>query len=505
MDDLLDGAPCGFLSFGDNGVLTLVNSTLAAMVGHERDSLVGLHVEKLLSVGARIFYQTHFFPLLKLKGVAEEVYLTLRTTSGSEVPVLVNAGRRERQGKTAFDCAVFPVHQRGQYEDELLRAKKLAEEASLARDEFLAVVSHELRSPLSAILGWVNVLRTVKGDPQVSGRALETIERNAKAQSRLIEDLLDVSRVVSGKLRLEVGTVDPATVVHGALDTVRPAADAKSLRIQTLLDPNAGPISGDPDRLQQVMWNLLSNAVKFTPKGGSIRVQLRRINSHVEIAVADSGQGIEPAFLPYVFERFRQAEGASARRQGGLGLGMAITKEIVGLHGGTISVQSEGEGKGTTFLVNLPLPPVVSAADLIAPRERLMLERPDLTGLHVLLVDDAPDTRDSLAATLMRSGATVTASASAAEAFERLQAIRPCALVSDIQMPGEDGLSLLRRIRTLAPDAGGTTPAVALTANNRFADRMAALAAGFQVHLAKPVDPDELAAVIANLCIRRRV
>jgi PAS domain S-box-containing protein len=504
MDEMLDTAPCGFLSFSDDGTIDLVNSTLAAMVGQDQASLHGLSIEKILSVGARIFYQTHFFPLLRLQGSADEIYFTLRTKCGGEVPVLVNAARRERNGKTAFDCAVFPVHRRGQFEDELLKAKKVAEEAARARDEFLAVVSHDLRSPLSAILGWVNVLRMAKGNPEVMERGLETIERNSRAQSRLIEDLLDVSRIVAGKLRLEVGVVDPAAVIRAAIDVVQPATEAKSIRLKTILDSAAGPVSGDPDRLQQVMWNLLSNAVKFTPKGGSVQVLLQRVNSHVEILVGDTGQGIAAEFLPHVFERFRQAEGASAGRQGGLGLGMAITKEIVGLHGGTISVQSDGEGTGTTFVVKLPVSPVLAAAVPGSPastRDAITAVQSDLNGVHVLLVDDAADARDSLAATLLASGAAVTAVTSAAEAFGRLQELRPTVLVSDIEMPGESGLSFMRRVRALSPDAGGTTPAVALTANGRFVDRMAALSAGFQVHVTKPVEPAELIAVIANICI----
>lgn len=506
MDHILDTAPCGFLSFSDDGTIMLANATFAAMVGHERDSLPGLSVEKILTVGARIFYQTHFFPLLKLHGIAEEIYLTLLSKAGSAVPVLLNAARRERDGRTVYDCAIFPVRQRGQYEDELLKAKKTAEDAARARDDFLAVVSHELRTPLSAILGWAQIMRIDQGDPETIEQGLEIIERNAKAQARLIEDLIDVSRIVSGKLRLEIGTVNPGSVVQAALDVVKPAAEAKSIHIQTILDPGAGPVSGDPDRLQQVMWNLLSNAVKFTPKEGFIQVRLQRANSHVEILVTDSGQGIAPELLPYVFERFRQAEGASGGRQGGLGLGMAITKEIVELHGGTVRAHSEGEGKGATFVVRLPVLPVHATGGLECTEPisgKLNSGLPELAGIHVLLVDDAPDARDSLAATITRSGAQVTAAASAAEAFERLREMRPAVLVSDIEMPGEDGLSLMRRVRSLPPEAGRMTPAVALTANGRFADRMRALSAGFQVHITKPVDPGELIVVIANLCCNR--
>lgn len=438
----------------------------------------------------------------------EEIYLTLRTRSGSEVPVLVNAARRERNGRNVYDCIIFSVHQRGQFEDQLLKAKKTAEDAARARDDFLAVVSHELRTPLSAILGWAQIMRLAEADPDMIEQGIDVIERNAKAQARLIEDLIDVSRIVSGKLRLEVATVDPSSVIEETLDVIEFAAKAKSIRIQTVLDPAAGPVSGDFGRLQQVMWNLLSNAVKFTPKGGFVRVRLQRVNSHVEVLVADSGQGIAPELLPYVFERFRQAKGASSQRHGGLGLGMAITKEIVELHGGSIRAQSEGEGKGATFIVSLPVLPVHArerreGAKSINPNgEGLKGELPGLDGVHVLLVDDAPDARDTLAAILIRSGARVTTAASAAEAFGRLQELRPAVLVSDIEMPDEDGLSLMRRVRSLPPESGRTTPAIALTANARSADRIRALSAGFQVHITKPIDPDELVMVIANLCNR---
>lgn len=502
MDSFFDKAPCGFLSFSVDGTITLANARLHAMVGHELGSLVGVKFEKILTVGARVFYQTHLFPLVKLHGSADEIYLALRSKDGGEVPVMLNAVRREGDGPAVFDCAVFPMRQRSQYEDEILRAKKAAEDATRARDEFLAVVSHELRTPLNAILGWARLMRVANDDRETAHEGLDIIERNARAQTRLIDDLIDVSRIVSGKLRLDVGTVDPSVVIESALDVVRPAAEAKGIRLQAVLDREAGPVSGDPDRLQQVLWNLLSNAVKFTPKGGSVRVRLQRVNSHVEILVTDSGQGIAPEFLPFVFERFRQAEGEGSRRKSGLGLGMAITKEIIELHGGVVSVRSEGAGRGATFIVNLPVMPVHRAANSpsLLPRDSLVAPLPRLEGHHVLLVDDAPDARDFLSATLIRCGARVTAVESAAHAFDQVRALRPCVLVSDIEMPGEDGYSLIQRVRTLPSEDGGSTPAIALTANNRFADRMRAFSAGFQAHIAKPVEPDELVVVIANLC-----
>jgi PAS domain S-box-containing protein len=352
MDDLLDKAPCGFLAFADDGTIQLINSTLLELLGYTHDAFVGRRLESILTVGGRIFYQTHFFPLLKLHGKVEEVYLSLKTRAGDELPVLVNAVRRERDNAVFNDCILVPIHQRNQYEDEILQAKKVAEDATRAKDEFLAIVSHELRTPLTAILGWSQMLRSRKfqGDDLVRG--LETIERNARMQSRLIEDILDLSRIITGKLRLDVRAVELSEVIEAAVDVVHAAADAKKLRLQLVLDTNT--VSGDPARLQQVFWNLLSNAIKFTPEGGLVQVRMRRINSHVEVSVTDTGRGISPEFLPYVFERFRQAD-KKTNREGGLGLGLGITRHIVELHGGTISVSSPGLGQGATFTVSLPL------------------------------------------------------------------------------------------------------------------------------------------------------
>jgi PAS domain S-box-containing protein len=354
MDDLLDKAPCGFLAFSDDGTIQLINSTLLELLGYTHDALDGRRLESILTVGSRIFYQTHFFPLLKLHGKVEEVYFSLKTQAGDELPVLVNAVRRERDGAVFNDCILVQIHQRNQYEDEILQAKKAAEEATRAKDEFLAVVSHELRTPLTAILGWARMLRSPKLQGDDLSRGLETIERNARMQSRLIEDILDLSRIITGKLRLDVRAVELSEVIEAAIDVVRTAADAKNMRLQLDLDTNTGPVSGDPARLQQVFWNLLSNAIKFTPEGGLVEVRMKRINSNIEVSVTDNGRGISPEFLPYVFERFRQAE-KRASREGGLGLGLGITRHIVELHGGTLNVSSPGLGHGTTFTVSLPL------------------------------------------------------------------------------------------------------------------------------------------------------
>lgn len=354
MDSLLDTAPCGFASFTDGGVVVLANTTLATMLGYRRDELEQRAIEQLFTVGARVFHQTHFFPLLKLHGKAEEIYLTLLGRDGKDIPVLVNAVRHERDGRLVNDCTFFCVQQRAEYEDRLLQAKKEAEAATQARDEMLAEVSHELRSPLNAILGWTQVMRMQLDDPKTIESGLDTIERNVRTQSRLIEDLLDVSRLVAGKLRLSVDAIDPASVVEASFEVVRPAAEAKSIRIGMKLERDAGLVSGDADRLQQVLWNLLSNAVKFSPENGRVQVSLRRAGASIEITVTDNGGGIAPEFLPYVFERFRQAPGADSPRKGGLGLGLAITKAIVELHGGWIRARSEGEGRGAEFVVSLP-------------------------------------------------------------------------------------------------------------------------------------------------------
>jgi PAS domain S-box-containing protein len=512
MDDLLNTAPCGFLSFTDDGKIVLANATLLELLGYEPEELPGRHVESLLPVASRIFYQTHLFPLLKLHDKVDEVYFSLRSKGGAEIPVLVNASRRERGGVVVNDCVLMHMRQRSQYEDEILRAKRAAEEATRAKDEFLAMVSHELRTPLTAILGWSRMLRTGKLDEPMAARALGAIERNAESQNQLIGDLLDFSRIISGKMRLDVGPVELASVVEAAIDVVGPAADAKEIRLQTILDPKAGPVSGDRERLQQVMWNLLSNAVKFTPKGGRVQVRLARANSSVEINVSDTGQGISAEFLPYVFERFRQADQTTTRRQAGLGLGMAITKHLVELHGGTIRAESPGEAQGTTFILRLPVMIAHDAGHFSeASAERLAsaggdhpqpLEMARLDSVHVLVVDDERDARELLTAILTQSGAVVTTASGVADALDKLRSVQPDLLVSDIEMANEDGYSLIHKVRILEEARGRRIPAIALTAHARSSDRLRALSEGYQMHMPKPVEPAELVLAIANLIDR---
>jgi len=388
------------------------------------------------------------------------------------------------------------------------RERARAEEASRAKDEFLATLSHELRTPINAVLGWVRMLRSGALGPEKQDRALDTIDRNTRAQVQLIEDLLDFSRITAGKLQLTVAPVDLCGVVEAALDTVRPAAEARGVRIQADLDAcaEAGAIQGDATRLQQIVWNLLSNAVKFSRRGDRVRVTLTREPSSVQIVVADTGQGIDPAFLPYVFDRFRQQDASSTRQHGGLGLGLAIVKHLVELHGGVVRADSDGIGKGAAFTVRLPVTPreaPVAAPSpqraLAARAERSLTCPPEIPGLRVLAVDDEPDARELIQSVLESCGAVVTTAASAAEALERLLASPPDVIVSDIGMPHEDGHALIRRIRALPPAQGGRIPAVALTAYARMEDRMQALASGFTSYAAKPIDPQELLLVLSTL------
>jgi PAS domain S-box-containing protein len=392
--------------------------------------------------------------------------------------------------------------------EEQSRLREQAEEASRAKDEFLAMVSHELRTPLNAIVGWTGMLRTGKIDEQIAARAVETIERNARSQARLIEDLLDISRIITGKLRLNVQPVELSSVVDSAVDVIRPAATAKDIRLQVVLDPEAGPVSGDPERLQQVVWNLLSNAVKFTPKQGRIQVWLQRLNSHVEVTVSDTGQGIDPGFLPYVFDRFRQADSSFTRSQGGLGLGLAIVRHLVELHGGTVSAYSAGEGQGATFTVKLPVMiihmPTPYQTGLPQGRGRAVsattpFDCPQsLLGIRLLVVEDEADARELLKVMLEQCGAEINATQSAKEAFQEMEKWKPDVMISDIEMPEEDGYSLIQKVRS-AETRPQRLPAIALTAHARAEDRMRALRAGYDAHVAKPVEANELVAVIESL------
>ena len=383
------------------------------------------------------------------------------------------------------------------------------EAASQLKDEFLATVSHELRNPLAPILTWTQLLRSGTLDEAKTSRALEVIESNVISQAQLIDDLVDVSRVASGKFRLDVRPIDLVPVIKAAADSQVPASDAKQIRLQLVLDERAGMISGDSERLQQVMWNLISNAIKFTPRGGTVQVVLQREMSHVEIAVSDSGIGIDPGFLPHVFEPFQQGTAGSMRRHGGLGLGLSIVRHIVELHGGEITAYSEGPDRGSKFLVKFPL--LATASEPGNPLRRHPIARDTLTDIHlgrldgirVLVVDDEPSASEALVVLFDSCGAATKSAASSAEALSVFDTWLPDVMVSDIAMPGEDGYALMKKLRLRRPERGGLVPAVALTAYAKIEDRVSILSAGFQMYLSKPSSPNELVAVVASLAERR--
>jgi signal transduction histidine kinase/CheY-like chemotaxis protein len=382
-------------------------------------------------------------------------------------------------------------------------ARGQAERANRFKDEFLSTVSHELRTPLNAILGYAQLLLCNEHTSQ-EHESLTIIERNAKAQAQIIEDLLDMSRIISGKVRLDARTVDMEQVVRAAIDTVRPTADAKNIRIACVLDPDAGPVLGDSGRLQQVLWNLLTNAIKFTPKAGRVHVTLKRLNSHLELSVSDTGQGIKPEFVSDVFDRFRQADPTTTRRHGGLGLGLSIVKQLVELHGGTVAATSAGEGQGATFTVKLPVQIVHAHREVDLPDRRVGSDEPgtnliNLEGLRILVVDDDRDAGHLVKQLLSQHDATIDIATSADEALDILNANHIDVMLSDIGMPEKDGYDLIRAVRSLPDLKAANVPAAAVTAFARTQDRTKSLLAGFQAHVTKPVDPGELVAVIAAL------
>jgi signal transduction histidine kinase/CheY-like chemotaxis protein len=417
-------------------------------------------------------------------------------------------------------------HSRRRYDpDDLALAEALARRASLAienarlyreaqaanraKDEFLATLSHELRTPLNAMLGWATILRAGSLDGATVERGLGAIERNTRVLVQLIDELLDVSRIISGKLRVDVRPVDLLPVIEAAVEATRTTAEAKDIRLDLALDPGIGPVPGDPDRLQQVVWNLLANAIKFTPRGGRVQVHLDRAGSRARIQVIDTGKGIAPEFLPYVFDRFRQAESVTTREHGGLGLGLAIVRHLVDIHGGRVSAASAGEGRGSVFTVELPIrvtavsdpEPEWSARGRVAPG---FAAPPVLEGLRLLVVDDDPDARDLLTTIFTQCRAIVTSVGSTAEALAVFQRQPIDVLISDIGLPGDDGYALIRKVRALEASRGGRVPAVALTAYARSEDRKLALLAGFHMHVAKPVQPVELVSVVATVATLRR-
>ena len=425
-------------------------------------------------------------------------------------PVRNAAGEVVGAAKIAHDVTALRHHEEELQKVAAEREKLLsserearadAERLGQLKDEFLATLSHELRTPLNAIQGWVTILRMPNATPQDYARGLETIDRNTRAQAQIVADLLDMSRIVSGRMLLEVRPMQLQEVMQSALQTVRPMADSKGIRIHALLDSHVGTVRGDATRLQQVLWNLLMNAIKFTPKNGHIKVTMERVNSHVEIAIEDNGVGIDPEFLPFVFDRFRQADPTISRRYGGLGIGLSIVKSLVELHGGSVRVKSPGPGQGATFIVSLPLYHVLSeeTQPTGAPSDPLaQVELPTLNGTRVLIVDDDVDGCEVLARILQRHGATALCTHSALEALRLLQQQQFHILLSDVGLPAMDGYQFIHQVRALSSDAR-RIPAIAITAYARAEDRQRALLAGYQMHMAKPLEPPELVAAVASL------
>jgi signal transduction histidine kinase/ActR/RegA family two-component response regulator len=480
-------------------------------------------VHEVIRTGKPAFMSRIPADLLEAAAQDEEqrrLFRALNLTSYMCVPMLAH-------GK-AFGAITFVSAESGrEYSDADVRvARELAARASLAvenarsyaraseanrlKDEFLATLSHELRTPLNAVLGYARMLRVGTMPADKMRGALAVVERNATSLKQIIEDVLDVSRIVSGRLRLNVEPVDLPEILDDSLATVTPAADAKGVRIESVIDPLTTPVSGDPDRLQQIVWNLLSNAIKFTPRGGRVQLRLARVNSHVEITVSDTGQGIAPDFLPFVFDRFRQGDATFSREQGGLGLGLAIAKQLAELHGGTVTAASDGAGKGATFVLKLPLMIVHRAVSDTEAREQPRADReppqldvaPRLDGLHVLAVDDEPDSLNLLRSVLEGAGARVTTANSSSSALDAVSQHAPDVIIADIGMPGMDGLQLIRAVRQLNEPLC-STPAAALTAYARAQDRITSLASGFQMHLVKPIDPLELIVAVSALAPRR--
>ena len=506
-ESLIKDAPDPVFVSDLEGKILQANDAVSDLLGFREDEVVEQSVSRFISADETREFVAALREVV-VHGVSRNVPLHPRSASGDVISTTLNASAlRHASGEVIGAIGILrDMRAYEQVLHDLEESRRELHDANQAKDQFLAVVSHELRTPLTAMLGWVRLLTTGTVDASASARALEVIERNVKLLAQLIEDLLDVSRIVAGKLRLEMGPVAPVTVVESAVEAVQALADAKSISLKVMLDPSAGPVRGDPDRLQQVIWNLLANAIKFTPSRGRVDVRLERFNNHTRLVVRDTGRGINPDLLPHIFDRFRQDE--QAPRYGGLGLGLAIVRHIVDLHGGTVKAESEGEGRGATFTVELPLPSEQVAS---SPEPAVVYRRAEgpsrlvnLSGRRILVVDDEADARELLTTILGRAGADVAAAASADEALTTLPRWRPDVLVSDIGMPGDDGYALIRKIRALPPDEGGNVRALALTAYARSEDRIRALEAGFQTHVSKPVDPLELTALLDALAPRPR-
>jgi PAS domain S-box-containing protein len=525
---IVDGSDDAIIGKDLNSIITSWNQGAERIFGYSAEEMIGTSIMRLIPL-ERQAEEEVILSCLK-RGERFEHFETVRTTkegrrlhvSLTVSPIKDANGRVVGASKIARD-----ITDRKLSEEALMEAKKVAEaanadrqrlleseraarseaeRASYMKDEFLATLSHELRTPLNAVLGWATALRAGHFPTEELEQGLETIERNARVQAQIVEDLLDMSRIISGKVRLDVQRVDLPAVVAEAIDTVRATASAKGVRLQTIIDPLNAPVTGDPNRLQQVFWNLLSNAIKFTPKGGRVQVLLERVDSHLEVSIIDTGEGILPEFLPYIFDRFQQADASTTRRHGGLGLGLAIVKQLVELHGGSVRVKSSGTGKGATFIVSLPMTvlhplqePWERGHPQSKPRDLPSVPAISLNNVSVLVIDDELDARNLLKLLLESAGAVVYLAPSAEQGMEHLLTKSVDVLICDIGMPDVDGYSLMRRIRALNDGQKSEVAAVALTAYARLEDRTEAMSAGFQNHLPKPVEPAEFLAVVHSL------
>jgi PAS domain S-box-containing protein len=523
----------GAATLSDDGLVLYCNPFLAALLDVPLEAVLGTPLSGFLDEQAAVSLSG----LLKAAesgvsrgdvsfrrgggSVPTQVSLTLLPLDGAPVfcMIVTDLTERKRQEEERAQlereqlarAAAEEANRTAQ--EEIERRKRVEEslrQADRLKDEFLATLSHELRSPLNAIVAWSHILLEPGLDPATASRAAQAIARNARAQTQLVADILDVSRIVTGKFHMSLGPVRLSDVIESAADSVRPAARARDIRLELAIDPAVGPVSGDASRLQQVIWNLLSNAMKFAPAGGRVQVRLENAGSCIELSVTDDGPGIDPAFLPYVFDRFRQADSSSTRRHAGLGLGLAIVRHLVELHGGTVEARNREDRPGAVLIVRLPRQQGASAdsgsAEQSAPvqaREKWAQSAPSLQDVSVLVVDDEADTREAMAIGLGRHGARVATAASASEALGALARERPQVLVADIGMAGEDGYALLQKVRALPAERGGATPAIALTGYANERDRADALRVGFQMHVSKPVTPAELAAAVASLVAAR--
>jgi two-component system CheB/CheR fusion protein len=490
MELSLDNAPCGVLIFTDDGHVASVNATLCRLLGYQREELIGQHLQQVFSPGARVFYQTHLFPMLKLQGEVEEVYMALRAKSGEEVPFLVNARRQERDGRHENDCILVRMRQRTHFEGELLKAKRAAESANLAKDQFLAALSHELRTPLSPVLMMSTAMELDPAMPPDAREQAGIIRRNAELEARLIDDLLDLSRIRHGKLALVRGPVDIHNLLSETEEIVR--SEGTSKRVLITFEKNARDhhVHGDAARLQQVFWNIIKNGVKFTASGGEVRVATTNVDGELIVRVSDTGIGIAPEALPKIFQAFEQGNLATGSF-GGLGLGLAITRAIVQLHGGKIAAESDGIGRGAAFSVALKTIPAPLAAPPAEPV--LAVKRGNL---RLLLVEDHDSTREVLARILQRSGHRVHGAGTGAEALDLLKSAGPFdAVISDLGLPDRNGFELLAQIHAVQPEL----PAIALSGYGMDEDVKRAKQAGFIAHLVKPVPFDQLRVLLDHV------